>query len=466
VGALVGGSAFILNGPIPATKQLLMLPEVADDKDARESVQEFARKFWWRSGDLWASLLLFRERTRPITNYIPTFSPRLRAKAFVAWMLPFLRNTPSKNAWIFGERGGYGGDDSSYFFFRWMREKHPEQDSYFILCRRHLERIPSELRPWVLIQGSFEHYHFLYRAAVVVFNFSGMDLARDWKLLGLLGQLPKPLVRVFLNHGVTAIHQVNNHWRFDRMSSHFEEHDIFTVSSVAEKRIFVERMGHPEANLRVTGITRLDGILGAHPTRESPNRVLYVPTWRPWLRYGTSDTLMGSRFYAEVFQLLHDPMLHAMLEERGASLTMLTHHVFKPFVAELKALGLHRVSILDMHSEDIQAHLRDSHLLITDYSSISFDFAYMNKPVLYYQFDQSEFYRNRGGFFADPNSELPGKTVTTREELFRELQEVISDGWRITPENERRIGKFFEYRDANNCQRVYEAIIETLSTRR
>jgi len=144
---------------------------------------------------------------------------------------------------------------------------------------------------------------------------------------------------------------------------------------------------------------------------------------------------------------------------------MLTHHVFKPFVAQLKALGLQRVSILDMHSQDIQAHLRDSHLLITDYSSISFDFAYMKKPVLYYQFDQSEFYRDRGGFFADPNSELPGKTVTTREELFRELQGVISDGWRITPENQRRIGKFFEYRDANNCQRVYAAIIETLSTR-
>jgi CDP-glycerol glycerophosphotransferase (TagB/SpsB family) len=166
-----------------------------------------------------------------------------------------------------------------------------------------------------------------------------------------------------------------------------------------------------------------------------------------------------------VFQLLHDPDLHALLEESGASLTMLTHHVFQPFVSQLKALGHNRINILDMHSQDAQTHLRDAHLLISDYSSISFDFAYMNKPVLYYQFDQREFYQCRGGFFADPNTELPGKTVTTKDDLFRELRDVIRRGWQMAPEVEQRISKFFAYRDANNCQRVYEGITEMLSTR-
>jgi CDP-glycerol glycerophosphotransferase (TagB/SpsB family) len=118
-----------------------------------------------------------------------------------------------------------------------------------------------------------------------------------------------------------------------------------------------------------------------------------------------------------------------------------------------------------MHSQDVQAHLRDAHLLITDYSSISFDFGYMNKPVLYYQFDQSDFYQSRGGFFAEPNTELPGKTVTTREDLFRELGDIICRGWQMAPEVERRISNFFAHRDANNCQRVHEAITEMLTTR-
>jgi hypothetical protein len=448
-----------------ATRQLLLLPEVANDSDAREAVLQFFKISWRYPRALLARARLARERVRPFTNYITRLSPTLRAKALVAWALCLLHKKSRKDTWIIGERGGYGGDDSSYFFFRWMREHHPERKSYFIVSKKHLTRIHPDLRPWVLIQGSFQHYRRLYKAAVTVFNFSGVDLALDWKLLGLLRQLPKPLVRVFLNHGVTAIHQVSRHWLFERMSAHFEEHDIFTVSSDAEKRIFVDKMGHPESTPRVTGITRLDGLSGTQPAQGSTKGVLYIPTWRPWLRYGTSEALIGSRFYSEVFQLLHDPDLHALLEEHNASLTMLTHHVFQPFVSQLKALGLHRVTILDMHSQDIQAHLRDAHLLITDYSSISFDFVYMNKPVLYYQFDQSEFYQSRGGFFADPNTELPGKTVTTREELFRELRDVIFRGWQMAPEVEGRISNFFTYRDANNCQRVYEAITEMLSTR-
>ncbi|MEY4701172.1 MAG: hypothetical protein RL326_1359 [Pseudomonadota bacterium] len=465
VGALLGGEMFLTNGPLPATKQILLLPEVTHDREARESVYRCIKKLRWHPRTLLARARLAREQIRRFTDLIPRLSPTLRLKALIAWILSFIERGCPRRVWIFGERGGYGGDDSSYFFFRWMREHHPESNSYFIVSKKYLARTDPDLRAWILIQGSFQHYRLLYRAAVTVFNFSGMDLALDWKLLGFLGQLPKPLVRVFLNHGVTAIHQVSGHWLFKRMSSHFEEHDIFTVSSEAEKRIFIDKMGHPESTLRVTGITRLDGLSGIQPAHESNKKVLYIPTWRPWLRYGTSDALIGSRFYSEVFQLLHDPDLHALLEESGASLTMLTHHVFQPFVSQLKALGHNRINILDMHSQDAQTHLRDAHLLISDYSSISFDFAYMNKPVLYYQFDQREFYQCRGGFFADPNTELPGKTVTTKDDLFRELRDVIRRGWQMAPEVEQRISKFFAYRDANNCQRVYEGITEMLSTR-
>jgi len=246
------------------------------------------------------------------------------------------------------------------------------------------------------------------------------------------------------------------------MKARFDDHDIFTVSSETEKRLFIEHMGHPARNLLVTGITRLDGLYGATPTSSTRKRVLYVPTWRPWLRDGTHEGLRGSRFYAEVFQLLHDPRLHSILKNGGASLTMLTHHVFQPFVKELKELGLNQVEILDMRSEDVQSHLRDSHLLITDYSSISFDFAYMNRPVIFYQFDQDQFFRGRGGFFVDPNHELPGSTVRTRDDLLAEIKKIVARQWKIEPTIEARISSFFDYRDGDNCQRVYNAIIKAM----
>lgn len=466
VGALLAGSSY-LTGKDPLSPSLLLrLPEVFDDEEATSALRDLKRRSLCCLRTVNTRLRDLHERTRPVTSYLRYLSPTRRAKTLVALVISRIKVSSSENPWVFGERFGHGGDDTCYFLFRWMREHHPRLPSYLVVSRGYLKRIPRELHPWILIQGSFRHYLQLYRASVTVFNFSGNDLAPDWRLLGILRQLPKPAVRVFLNHGLTAIHQVSNHWQFGEMRARFDDHDIFTVSSEAEKHLFVERMGHPAENVQVTGITRFDGLHGAKPMSGPRKRVLYIPTWRPWLRYGTREALRGSRFYAEVFQLLHDPELHSILENSDASLTILNHHVFQPFVKQLQELGLKGVEILDMRSEDVQSHLRDSHLLITDYSSISFDFAYLNRPVIFYQFDQDQFFRARGGFFAHPNHELPGKTVRTRGELLEEIKNIVRRKWRLETEVEARISNFFDYRDDSNCQRVYEAIIKRLSAGR
>ena len=50
-----------------------------------------------------------------------------------------------------------------------------------------------------------------------------------------------------------------------------------------------------------------------------------------------------------------------------------------------------RIRILDWQEVDISNIIEKASLLITDYSSISMDFAYMKRPVLYYQFDKERF---------------------------------------------------------------------------
>ena len=463
VGALLAGAFYLTGETPPAPAQLMTLPEVLGDPEALLAVRGIRLKRALNLRIIAASMHLFVKRSSYFARYIRFLSPLHRLKVLAAQLVATFTRAPSGNLWLFGERMGHGGDDTSYFFFRWMQDRSCSNPCYFIAARDRLARIPQELHKQILIQGSFRHYLQLYRASVTVFNFSGNDLAPDWRLLNVLRQPPTPKVRVFLNHGVTAIHRVSNHWQFQRMRARYDSHDICTVSSEVEKRIFVEELGHPSTNLRITGITRLDGLHGVKPSDGPKKNILYIPTWRPWLRSGTYQALIGSRFYAEVFQLLHDAALHSILSIGNASLTVLIHHVFHPFMKQLESLGGSTVQVLDMHSCDIQATLQESDLLITDYSSISFDFAYMNRPVIFYQFDQEHFFSARGGYFANPHDELPGRTVTNRAGLLEELERVIRTGWRVDPAFEKRVMRFFEHRDGNNCQRVYDAIVAALA---
>ena len=61
-------------------------------------------------------------------------------------------------------------------------------------------------------------------------------------------------------------------------------------------------------------------------------------------------------------------------------------------------------SIIIAHKDDydVQDLLIRSSVLVTDYSSVFFDFAYMGKPVIYYQFDEDEFRKNhyQEGYFS------------------------------------------------------------------
>lgn len=99
-------------------------------------------------------------------------------------------------------------------------------------------------------------------------------------------------------------------------------------------------------------------------------------------------------------------------------------------------------------------------MLITDYSSVYFDIAYMRKPIVFYQFDEEEFRRKhyQRGYLREENL---GYKCITQEELFEILYELLENGMTQDYRYIEYADKFFEMRDNKNCQRVYEAIVNS-----
>ena len=91
-------------------------------------------------------------------------------------------------------------------------------------------------------------------------------------------------------------------------------------------------------------------------------------------------------------------------------------------------------------------------MLITDYSSFGFDFLYLNKPVLYFDFEQNALENNIIGM----EYAKFGYYTNSIEEAISELNEIFISGFIIRDEYKKNIESLFKYRDGKNCQRIIE----------
>jgi CDP-glycerol glycerophosphotransferase (TagB/SpsB family) len=109
--------------------------------------------------------------------------------------------------------------------------------------------------------------------------------------------------------------------------------------------------------------------------------------------------------------------------------------------------------------QDIISH---SALLVTDYSSISMEFALIRRPVLYFQFDRESFFREQPysrGYF-DYERDGFGEIVLTVEDLCTLVAQYLRDGCLLKEKYHLRSENFFTFFDFANCSRVYETISE------
>jgi CDP-glycerol glycerophosphotransferase (TagB/SpsB family) len=101
-------------------------------------------------------------------------------------------------------------------------------------------------------------------------------------------------------------------------------------------------------------------------------------------------------------------------------------------------------------------------LLVTDYSSVSFDFAYLGKPLVYCQFDRSAFYSGdhtaREGYF-DERCDGFGEVTETVEDTVDKIISYLESDCKPKEEYIKRKDAFFAFTDKENSKRIVEKIL-------
>lgn len=410
-------------------------------------VQLFSRPGWARIGRSTVSVSpYYTYKAKKTSFHLEQFDSEvfsdLRSQMRRRWLPSALLR--AKPIWLVGERP-YKAQDNGLQFFKYLRKNRPEVDAYYVVEASSPEKKNLEGLGNVVDYRSKEHVNVALNADRLI-GTHHPDFLYPLRTPSFIRAMSG--TKVFLQHGV-----MGTKWlapMYGKTVSAFET-DLFIVSSAREKEYIVSDFGYSPDEVAVTGLARFDTLF-QHDVPTKSHQILIIPTWREWLQ-DPKSFLVSDYFYRWKEFLTH-PALKDLADKHHLDIIFCLH----PNMQQHRAMFADvPARIISQGEVDVQFLLKQSALLITDYSSVAFDFSFLHKPVIYYQFDRSRFLGARGSHL-DLDRELPGPIAFELERLMSTVTDYISAGNVMEPKYVARADNFIEHRDTSSSERIFEAI--------
>jgi len=347
-----------------------------------------------------------------------------------------------KDHWVLVERGS-DARDNAYCFYCYMKKEHPEKKIYYIIDRKSSDY--EKVKEDAVQLGSFRSFLLLASAERLISTHYGTGLRLASNRLFRLLRLDDKVC--FLQHGITYNEQRDLFGDSAPMR-------LFFCGAKTEYEYIRRVFGHPDSVVKYTGFARFDRL---HDARVL-NRVLIMPTWRSYIR--NEEEFLKSDYFAHFQSLISDEKLINALESKGTDLVLYVHYGMQKFIHHFKSKSA-LVKIAGFKDYDVQALLKESALLVTDYSSVFFDFAYMRKPVLYYQFDFDAFYAGHylPGEFSYEKDGF-GEVCLDKSQLVDAIIAHLNNDMKPEERYLERMEAYFPLFDNRNCERIYNEIVK------
>ena len=378
-------------------------------------------------------------------------------KAVVARILAgAYKKLHKKPIWIISDRLGKASDNGEALFRHLNKVKFKDASCFFAI--RDGEDLSRLKKYGKVLDRSSLKYKILHLAADMIISSHAEDFVTN--PFDYYSQPYKDILCqkkfVFLQHGVTK----------DDLSSWLNRYakniSGFVVSSPAEERSILEgNYGYTEKEVWLTGMPRFDRL-----ENNSAKFITILPTWRRYLageidisngEWKNSESVKNSEYMRFWNALLNDDRLALALEKYAYRILFVPHPNMKSVCDLIDAP--HYVSIAD--SPDY-AHIYEvSSLMVTDYSSVVFDFAYLDRPVIYAQFDKDEFFSGSHSYskgYFDYERDGFGEVTYNLDDTVNEIIKAVEGGCALDEKYRARINSFFAYRDKKNSERTLEKI--------
>lgn len=372
----------------------------------------------------------------------------LRAIYFLT--APFFQN---QTIWMYADRVVRGGDNGEYAY-DFARRQNDGIKKYYLLAEgsQTADEFRRNNKPY-LKAGTlrqrilFLHSNQIYATRVNPVRTFGLDKDQD----AILRDLYSFRV-IYINHGlvVDKLDYVLNR-RAENISK------ICVVSSRERSNLEGESYGYSPESIIETGFARFDGL------RSQPKKqVLLAPTWRSYLHKpqrgnrvsSKSQDFTDSNYFKTFNSLINNEPLNDALKNLGFTLTYLLHPNTSSQRDDFKGASESVKVVAAEGDVSYEQLLRESAIMITDFSGVQFDFAFMRKPVIYYHppsipahYDEASFNYHDDGF---------GEVAEDEAQLVSRLTQYLVEGCTMRDEYIGRVNSFFTHLDHENSRRIYE----------
>lgn len=368
---------------------------------------------------------------------------------------PFFKN---KKIWLMYDKL-YKGGDSSEYLYRYCANKKDGITRYYVIDKdtsdyKNLKK--DGFKP--VKNHSFKHKMAFLNTDIAlitnsnVFPFNGYSMDRSRFIRGLCN-----FPSMCLQHGLsvqkcamaqqrivdnTQMYFLASKYEYKNLSNHVYNYQDFDI-------------------LKMTGIGRYDGLIN-----NDKKQILLSPTWRMYNampviksegeQRGYNPEFKHTTYYKIYNDLINNKKLIETAKETGYKIKYLLHPILSaqvndfvpdPYVEVISSVG-------DLSYEKI---LTESSLMVTDYSGVQFDFAYMRKPLVYFHPSQLPAHYDDGGFFYDTMGF--GEICTESDELVDTLCEYMKNNCQMKPKYIERVIDFYKFDDHNNCERIYNEVL-------
>ncbi|EOH2053338.1 TPA: CDP-glycerol:glycerophosphate glycerophosphotransferase [Campylobacter coli] len=456
----------------PYKEQILITYYTGDDKDVESIVvdgeevyidykkivkYDFLDRVFCYQKRLWVSLSkTFNGKLEIYINNIKariTFKRKQLQDIEVKFIfMEMLSNIKISDIWLLMDKD-YEADDNAEHLYRYIMQNHPKQKIAFALRKESSDWERLEKEGFNLIEfGSFEFERIIKKASKVISSHCDEYLT---KYITNRSQF------VFIQHGVI----LNDLSRW----LNFKKINLFITSTQAEYDSIANdyncyKFGKKEVVL--TGLARHDALLKNN--RSNVKQILIMPTWRKNIvnsvvansgKRKLNLDFKQTMYFKKYNSLINNNLLKKVCQEYGYTIVFNPHPNIMPYLKEFNFPSYIKIA---NQNESLQKLFCNSSLMITDYSSVAFEMAYLEKPVIYYQFDKEEFFTSQWqkGYF-DYKKDGFGPVVENEENLLKELESLLQNDCKPFGVYKDNIDSTFVFKDGRCCERIY-AMLENM----
>ena len=357
---------------------------------------------------------------------------------------------------IFSSFNGKTYSDNPRYLFEYMRDDEEFADYHFVWAFKKQKEISGTKSVKL---NSLRYYYLLTKAKYWVFNDkmhtyyykkSEQIYLQTWhgtplKRLGHdIFDNGNTYYRSRLSYKKMLESYDQDSWRWDFLISPnvFASQAFVSAFKIREEKVL--EVGYPRVDYLVNSRfdVNIDLIKARYGLPTNKKIILYAPTWR--------DNSFDVKGYK--FQLIVD------FHKWKKILSQNTIILFKPHYLISNVYQVPEDLTDFVYLMEANADINDAYLmsdsLITDYSSVFFDYANLNRPIYFYMYDFEEYEQELRGFYLNIPNDLPNDVITREDDLLVKINNEDFDYERLRKFNQ----KFNLWNDGKACSKVVKRI--------